>query len=237
MNQKYRYHAIENDLNLKNYKLIRTKRKTVGIEITNQLELVIRAPYHLSVSEIEEIIKRKTGWINKTREKLKKYNRTIYKKSFNIGESFYLKGTKLKLYSIIIGEKKIELKDNRIILSKMPSDDPRTLFINWYKGLAKDFIAERLKVYSKLTGLYPSSIRITSANKRWGSCSGKNSINFSYNLIMAPVEIIDYVIVHELIHIEEKNHSKKFWQKVEKVIPDYKARRKWLKENGHLFHI
>ena len=75
-------------------------------------------------------------------------------------------------------------------------------------------------------------IRITGARTRWGSCAGER-LNFTYRLAMAPLEVIDYVIVHELVHIEVKNHSKTFWKRVEKIMPGYKRRRRWLKENGY----
>ena len=200
--------------------------------------MVVRAPIHLSISEINDIVRKKSGWIYKTREKVKEYINFARERSFNIGEIFYLKGKKLILYSIKTGKKNIKLEENKIILFKKPYDDDiKKIFITWYKKQAKDFINERLIKYSNITGLHPSSVKITSANKRWGSCSGKDKINFSYKLIMTPIRIIDYVIVHELIHIKEKNHSKIFWQKVRAIIPDYKERRKWLRENGHKFYI
>jgi len=223
--------------NIKIDKIIRSSRKTVALEITDGLELVVRAPNFLSMYDIEKIVKRKSKWIENTRNKLQKRTKGNHKKLFEIGDIFYLKGEKLKLHSIFAGKNKIVLQDNNIILFKMPGKNPRELFISWYKRQAKDFINQRLRQYSEVLGLYPSSVRITSAKKRWGSCSGKNSINFTYRLIMVPVKIIDYVIVHELIHIEEKNHSRRFWEKVEAIIPDYRDRRKWLSENGHLYIV
>ncbi|MEM3513203.1 MAG: M48 family metallopeptidase, partial [Thermoplasmata archaeon] len=83
-------------------------------------------------------------------------------------------------------------------------------------------------------GFKPKKIKITSGKTRFGSCTSKGYINLSWRLVLAPPEIIDYVIVHELAHLKEPNHSKKFWAVVEKFIPDYKTKRKWLKENGHL---
>ena len=79
------------------------------------------------------------------------------------------------------------------------------------------------------------NVKITSAEKRWGSCSGDDNLSFSFRLIMAPPDIIDYVIVHELMHIKEKNHSPKFWKLVEAVMPEYKIHRRWLKDNHHKF--
>jgi predicted metal-dependent hydrolase len=85
--------------------------------------------------------------------------------------------------------------------------------------------------------LKPVAIKITEARKRWGSCGSKGTLNFSWRLIMAPMEVIDYVIVHELAHIGQLNHSPTYWRKVAEILPDYKKREKWLKENGGLLSI
>ncbi|HQP00584.1 MAG TPA: M48 family metallopeptidase, partial [Caldisericia bacterium] len=80
-------------------------------------------------------------------------------------------------------------------------------------------------------------IKITSANKRFGSCTNKGNLNFTFRLIMAPIEAIDYVVVHELVHLVDKTHKKSFYEKVEKISPDYKKRIKWLNENSYLLKI
>ena len=100
-----------------------------------------------------------------------------------------------------------------------------------YKALALQKITERVNFYSAKTGWQYKSIKITNAKKRWGSCSRNGSINFTWRLILAPLDVIDYVIVHELAHINQKNHSVKFWESVKTVLPDYLERRKWLKDN------
>lgn len=100
------------------------------------------------------------------------------------------------------------------------------------KKMVKEKITERVQWYSELTGIKYSKIKINKAKTRWGSCSSKGSLNFNYRLYFAPLEILDYVVVHELSHIREMNHSKKFWNRVELVIPDYKKRRKWLRTEG-----
>ena len=103
--------------------------------------------------------------------------------------------------------------------------------------MAKEIINERVKFYANKYGFNYNKIKITSANKRWGSCTGKGNLNFSYKLIMAPIEIIDYVVVHELIHLIDKTHKKSFYNKVEKILPDYKERKNWLNKNGYLLRI
>lgn len=97
------------------------------------------------------------------------------------------------------------------------------------KVLAKKIIPQKVEYFSSLTGLVPTAVKITSAKTRFGSCSGKNSICFSLYLVQYPDEAIDYVVLHEIIHIKHHNHSKRFWNELEKYMPDYKKRRQLLK--------
>lgn len=105
------------------------------------------------------------------------------------------------------------------------SDDEKNRLIN----LAKEYLPKRVDYYSRLMNVKPTGIKITSAKKRFGSCSGKNSICFSYYLMLCPKEAVDYVVVHELAHIRHHNHSKDFYNFVSEFMPDYKEREKLLK--------
>jgi predicted metal-dependent hydrolase len=104
--------------------------------------------------------------------------------------------------------------------------------IKEYKKEAKEKISQRLDYYSNLTGLKYKSIKITSARTRWGSCGPRGNLCFTWRLVRAPLEVIDYVVVHELVHIVQRDHSKKFWNRVEAIIPDYKKNRIWLRKIG-----
>lgn len=100
-----------------------------------------------------------------------------------------------------------------------------------FRALAAAELPRRVEYYSEKMGLYPTSVKITSAATRFGSCSGKNSICFSYRLMLYPPEAVDYVVVHELAHIKEKNHSARFYALVERYMPDYREREKLLKKH------
>jgi len=105
-----------------------------------------------------------------------------------------------------------------------------------YKRQAKAYIVPKVEEYALKFGFDYNKIRITSAITRWGSCSSKRNLNFSYRLILAPKEAVDYVIVHELCHLRQMNHSKKFWDEVGKIMPNYKLQEKWLKQHGYKLH-
>lgn len=167
------------------YKLVRSKRKTLSIEINENCEIIIRAPLKMSEHEIEKFILEKLDWIRKSLEKMKvrAENRRIY-----------------------------------------TDEDIKAL----YKK-AKELLPERVKYWASVTGFMPTGVKITGAKKRFGSCSPKNSLCFSVYLFDYPMEAIDYVIVHELCHIREHNHSPAFWALVNKYLPDYKERQNLLK--------
>lgn len=102
-----------------------------------------------------------------------------------------------------------------------------------YKHTAKQVFPERINYYERLIGVQAGQIRIKDQKTRWGSCSSKGNINLNWRLILAPEEVMDYVIIHELCHLKEMNHSKAFWELVEQICPDYREQKRWLKENAH----
>jgi len=102
----------------------------------------------------------------------------------------------------------------------------------WYRKKADRIINDRVGLYIEKIGKRPQVVKVKEQKRRWGSCTAKSKLYFNWRIIMAPGGIIDYVVVHEMSHLVHANHSKKFWQKVESVLPDYKKRRKWLKDNG-----
>ncbi len=122
-------------------------------------------------------------------------------------------------------------------LSKRPKIDLTDEQIKELIKKAREKITERCRYFSDLIGLKPSKIRITGARGRWGSCGIRGTLNFTWRLILVPDDILDYVVVHELTHLVVRNHSKRFWDKVERIVPDLRGRRRWLRGNGHLLAI
>lgn len=107
------------------------------------------------------------------------------------------------------------------------------LELNELINSARTVIPKRVKYYAPIVGVTYGRISIRNQKTRWGSCSSKGNLNFNVALMRAPIEVLDYVVVHELCHRIEMNHSEKFWKEIERVMPDYKIHRKWLKDNGN----
>jgi predicted metal-dependent hydrolase len=222
------------------YHLIRSKkrRKTISLHVKEDGGIVIYAPYSTPRGEIERFIQKKRSWIvEKISEKEKSTRAT--EKAFVAGEKFLYLGESYPLQIEESNNRKalLKLSFGKFILDKNHVEMARNLFIKWYKKEAGENLTERVHYYSNGLQLFPKGIRITSAEHRWGSCSRDNRLSFSWRIIMAPLRIIDYILIHELVHIKEKNHSKRFWKYLESIIPDYRKYRLWLKENGHSLRL
>lgn len=234
------YAAVESYFMLVNYTLKRSKKrkKTISIQIVNSSEVAVYAPYYAPLCEINRFVKKKQHWISKTLQK--KSEITAQDKQFVKGELFYFLG---RPYSLEVAfepleNTKVALRNNRLHLNATENkgEIKHCLYI-WYKKKALEFIGERLNYFRGKLGLPPCRLRITSARTRWGSCSHTNNLAFSFRLIMAPPQVIDYVVIHELMHLRQKNHSSSFWKLVAEVIPQYKRHRLWLKDNQLLFNF
>ena len=219
-----------------NFQLIRSKRrrKTISLHIKEDGRIVISVPYHTPKGEIEKFIKEKESWVIK---KISEKERSIKEaeKTFIPGEKFLYLGD---WYPLEIGETDdqgipLKLSFGKFLIEQGHAANTKDLFAQWYKKEAKEKIEGRVHYFSNRLQLFPKGLKITSAKYRWGSCSRDNRLSFSWRLIMAPLSVIDYVLIHELVHIKEKNHSKRFWNSLEAILPDYRKHRLWLKENGH----
>lgn len=211
------------------YRLIRSKRKTVAVFITKDAQVEVRAPLRASVSFIERFLAEKESWIQAHLEQRK---RDLLKRAdFSVGEgdTLLFLGREYPVH-LSLGYHKPFFNGEQFLLPQQDFSENKPLIIGLYKNLAKSYIDEKVQFYSRLVGVTPSAVRVGNASTRWGSCSGKNSLNFTWKLILAPEKAVDYVIVHELCHILQHNHSPWFWKEVQRVLPDYKERELLLRQ-------
>jgi predicted metal-dependent hydrolase len=215
--------------------IVRTKRKTISIVVNNKGELIVRAPLKTPAAFIEDLVQKKSSWIHEKQAEMAERNKRYRVWEFREGQVVMYLGSPLcLLFDRNIQE--VTNIDGRLIIPWEIADKKQAV-VTWYKAQARDVIGERLQHYASLTGLQYKAFKITGATRRWGSCSSKGSLNFSWRLIMCPLSAIDYVVVHELSHLEHLNHSKEFWQKVKLVLPHYQTQRKWLADNQKLMDI
>ena len=211
-------------------RLIRSKRRTIALIVETDGSLTVRAPNRVAMGEIDAFIQEKSAWIVRVREKIQSIE-PIPEKKFEDGEMFLYLGIEYPLR--LVQPQRPALKfNNGFTLGATAQKRGRQAFTKWYKERAFDVISERVKILSELYGFTPKQVKISSAKTRWGSCSADGTLNFTWRLVMAPLDVIDYVVVHELAHLRVRNHSPRFWKVVESVYPEFKKQRKWLRDYG-----
>ncbi len=215
--------------------IVRSKRRSIALVVDAQAVLTVRAPHGISLRYIEQLVAKKEHWIREKQAQILSRPHAPYKKEYKEGEIFLITG---KPYTFTFSDNHhIEALENKILFPRKFLKDPHHYMVTWYKRIALQVLKERVELYSTKTGLRCSKVKITSATTRWGSCSSSGSINFTWRLVMAQIDAIDYVVVHELAHINEKNHSSRFWSSVESILPDYRVQEKWLKDNQQMFTL
>ncbi|MFA5374173.1 MAG: SprT family zinc-dependent metalloprotease [Dehalococcoidia bacterium] len=210
-----------------------SNRKTFLVEIKRDGSLLVRVPEGSSVEAIQKVIDSKMRWILKQRAEIYKLDISDKPKKFADGEKFLYLGVVYPLSVDGSCGAQLVFDGERFILSQEHQSQARDVFVEWYRERAERHILERVQRYSRQYNIPFSKICITNAEKRWGSCNNKGILRFSWRLAMAPQDVIDYVIVHELMHIKHLNHSRAYWQEVIAVMPDFKERKRWLFRNGH----
>lgn len=213
-------------------KIVYSRRKTIAVCITSEGDLIVRAPYGTPRFKIDDFLKKKEKWIGKYVQKRKAKKAYEMPKNSLDGYVFPLLGEDCTI---------------RVTLVKRPlfEEGIRTLFIpcgdyeqsveqvkKWLKEYARKIIEEIVKIKGLQMKAAVTSLSITQAKTRWGSCSGKNRLNFSFRLIFSPLAVVEYVVVHELAHVFHKDHSKAFWERVALYCPDHKKKRAFLKERS-----
>ena len=214
-------------------RLVRSRRKTVAIILERDGRLTVRAPLRMPESSIRAIIDSHTDWILKSRARMSSLA-PIPPKSYMEGEKFLFLGKAYPLVIVAHQRSGLTFDGTAFRLAKSAVPKAEQVFLRWYKEQATLHIFTRVIAIAGKHGFHYKKIRISSARTRWGSCSSLGTLSFTYRLIMAPPEVLEYVILHELVHTQVRNHSRMFWTRLGKLMPDYKNHVSWLKKNGRL---
>lgn len=210
------------------FRIKRSNRRTVGIRAASDGVGEILAPRMISLSKLIEIVSPYAEKVGAECERIILRNEARARFSVDYGKDLRCLGVMCpvvsgmgdrpffdgKAFQLPAGQNKEALKD---------------LAVRAYKEFAKEYITARVKDISREMGLHAESVKINCAKSHWGSCSKKNTLNFSWYGIMAEKEALDYIIIHELCHVRHFNHSPEFWNEVQKFCPDYRSRKAYLK--------
>ena len=215
------------------YTLVRSRRKNLALVVSKDATLTVRAPLRVSVGHIESFVAQNTDWIRRTVERMR-LRFSSGERRYADGELFWYLGESYPLRVSETAKHSLEFLNGEFVLSARFWDRAKDRLCAWYKREAKKILVARVAFFAEQHGFLYRSVRISAAQTRWGSCSGKGHINFSFRLVMAPLFVIDSVVAHELAHLAHPNHSKQFWRAVADILPDFETGRQWLKEKGHL---
>jgi predicted metal-dependent hydrolase len=191
----------------------------------------VRAPQRLAVWRIHEFVESHADWIAKNQARVRAAPPPAPKR-YTEGETFLYLGQAHPLHILPSQRTCLTFDGAQFLLRRSAQAKAGQAFAGWYKEQAFSFLSERVPAMANQLHFSFQKIRISSARTRWGSCSGRGTLSFTYRLIMAPAEVIDYVVLHELVHTQIRNHSRTFWNKLEELMPDYKKHLAWLKKNG-----
>lgn len=209
------------------------KRKTITIALKNAGQILIKTPHNISAKEACDILQRYADWI---KEKNQAYEKLSQQAPINDNYILY-RGRKINISRIFSPTyPAVQLIDDHINIY-YPSSlllPLAEIFLPWYKMQARLYLTERTIFWAEKLQVNPANISVKDQKSRWGSCSSLKNLNYNWRIMMAPDNIIDYLIVHELSHLKEMNHSVKFWSIVAQYDPSYKKHRLWLKHNGDL---
>ncbi|VBB08744.1 Hypothetical protein LUCI_4022 [Lucifera butyrica] len=216
------------------------KRKTIQIKVISPNQLSITAPGKISDLYVKQILQTKSQWIYKQITYMEKLTANPVNQSLTPGSALLYLGIPriLTVSPHITGKSSVNLTGNNLVVT-LSNQEYETVRLEkvlkkWYLQSSAALLQEKTGYWSQKLGVSPKSICLKDQKTRWGSCSSLGTINYNWRIIMAPMEVIDYLVIHELCHLQVPNHSRQFWQLVYHFAPNFKRCREWLRHNGTL---
>lgn len=214
--------------------IIRTNRRTLSLAINKDGQIIVHAPNKMKEETINNFVNAKQHWLT-SKLAIIRGNQDKFFDVINM-KKYLLYGKQLSIYKANV--KKIEIMNDKILIpSKLEGEKIMSALVNFYKKQAKEILYKRLNYLQGVLKIKCSSFKICNSKGRWGSCSSNGVVTLNWRVIMVEPQIIDYIIIHELCHLIEMNHSKRFWTLVETFLPNYNQSRQVLKQYGFLLEL
>lgn len=214
-----------------------TDRKTTDIVIERNGEVTVRPPKGVDPEKVDAVVESKRMWIYKNLAEWRDLNATAVVREWVNGESFLYLGRSYRLSLVADQDVDLKLLEGRFCLKRSLIDRggeaaAKGAFEAFYITKGQDRIRKRMEYFAPKVGVKPTGLKVKDIGYRWASCTKANILQFHWKCMMAPSKIIDYMIVHELCHMHQRNHNDAFWNEVDKVMPDFHERKAWLKKHG-----
>jgi len=236
MNKEYEYNKQKID-----YHVIYKKRKSLGIYIDVYGNIELRVPRETSDEQISQMIEAKWNWIISKQKEMKEKTKGFKEKEYVEGEVFLYLGKSypikiqevqfIKNESVVLLEEELVISIKEYDNNKDKEERIKKLLKKFYYQRCKALVNERITYYQPNFRVKPRGFKIANNKKTWGTCNSMRELTFNWKLAMAPIEVLDYVVVHEMCHMVHLNHDRSFWRLVGKYIPDYEDRQLWLRHS------
>jgi len=219
------------------YEVVRSRRATADIIIERDGSVLVRAPQWADDEQVENIVESKHYWIYQSLAQWRDLNATQVLREYRNGEGFLYLGRAYRLLLVSEQDQPLQLKNGRFMLRRdlVESGEiaaAKAAFMNYYRARGLNRIRQRMTYFAPKVGATASDIDVRDLGHRWASCSPTGQLAFHWKCMMAPQTIIDYIVVHELCHFHHRDHTDAFWNEVDKVMPDFRERKEWLRNNG-----
>lgn len=212
-------------------------RQTTDIVIERDGVVRVRPPARMTPEQVDETVYSKRMWIYRNLAEWRDLNATRVVREWVNGESFLYLGSSYRLLLVDSQEEPLKLKDGRFqllrsVVETQGRDGAQRAFEHYFqtKGLSR--IAARVAHFASRVGVAPGKVQVKELGYRWATCLANGDVHFHWKCLMAPLTVIDYIVVHELCHLRHRDHSDAFWNEVDKVMPNYRERKEWLRQRG-----
>lgn len=220
-----------------NFTMVYRDRRSIGIRIEPPGTVTVYVPRDTRPEAVIAMVRMKAAWIRRKLRLMTEAAPWCAEKRCVDGEIYLLLGEEYPL-RVLVDERYVIPQVRpvggylAVITSAADREFIYTALRRWYLAEAEAMLRNRVGRYRDFLPVSPTAVKVKEQRRRWGSCAADKTLRFNWRLIMAPLAVIDYVVVHELCHLQERNHGKGFWALVESILPDYRKHRKWLRDNG-----
>jgi predicted metal-dependent hydrolase len=208
------------------------RRSTMQVTIDRGGELIVFAPADYDASVVRRFVREKRLWIYRKLAEKEALRSPVVMKEYVSGEGFPYLGRSYRLLLVDAQPEPVKLEAGRLKMPKSAAANGRAHMVDWYTAHGQWWLSERARRMGARVGVMPSGILVRDLGYRWGSCSRGETLNFHWKTVLLPPRMAEYVVAHELVHIRAAHHTPEFWQKLERAMPDFAARKEWLAVNG-----
>ncbi|MHA7601737.1 M48 family metallopeptidase [Alicycliphilus denitrificans] len=210
----------------------RSNRKTIGLYVERDGSVLVRAPLTEALERIKAVVDAKQKWIYRAQARWAALNPLQPGREFVSGETVYLLGQPHRLDFRAEAGRGVQKEGDLLVMRRADRAQAEELLKSYFRTEGLKKLPKLVQQHAQRMGLSPGTVRVQELGHRWGSCSAKGNLNFNWKAMAAPVEVLRYLVVHELAHLRHKNHSSQFWHVVETEMPDWARHAEWLTEHG-----